>query len=397
MCISPSLLPSGIMVGCRGCWQCRAAQVDDWCGRNIAEARTATVSFAVTLTYGRSYDGRADHLRSVLLTYHDIQKMLKRMRKAGYVVRYIIAGEYGGTYGRAHWHGVFHFYGSSPPEWTGAHLTWSQEEWDRRGGIHIPQWIDPDDSNRPMGVVHIKRASYSHVRYALKYLLKDQTDEKGQTMLAMSRKPPLGYEYFTDLARQTAEQRAPIQDLYYKFHVRTRNGEQKNMRFRLKGRMAEIYLQTYIDHWATLYGKAAHRPPSEVVDTYEEFGRLGAEENLTMARVDALPGENSKFAADGQLKAQALPTWAEHLQESVKRSTVRDKISWLAQWMEDHGQALSQQELDWQLEWFWTEAERAACAVTGLTPDELEAIKWSDAQQYRYIINHPSSYKPKRP
>lgn len=396
MCISPSLLPSGILIGCRECWQCKARQVDDWCGRNIAEARTATVSYAVTLTYGRSWDGRADHLRSVLLTYHDIQKMLKRLRFAGYKVRYIIAGEYGGTYGRAHWHGVFHFYGKSPPSWHGAHLTWSQEEWDRKGGIHIPEWVDPEDGNRPMGTVHIKRASYAHVRYALKYLLKDVSDEKAQTQLAMSRKPPLGHQYFTELARETAEARAPVQDLMYKFRVRTRSGEDKDMRFKLKGRMAEIYLQTYIDHWAYLYGEAAPRPPSEVVDTFEEFGRLGLEENLTMARVDALPSKNSMFASDGQLKATPPVGWAEHLRKSEKRAKVRDKISWFAQWLEDNGKALTQQEYEQQHEWFWTEAERAACEVTGLSPEELDNIKWRDAQQYRYIINHPASYKPKR-
>lgn len=300
MCISPVLLETGYLVGCRNCWQCRTNRVDMWVGRNIAETETATASYAVTLTYGRSYDGRSDHPQSVQLFYSDIQKLLKRMRKAGYIVRYIVAGEYGSALGRAHWHGIFHFYGDVLPEWEGVHLRWEQDKWDRVGGIHIPEW---SIHGVPLGHVHIKSATYAHTRYALKYLMKDEADPAKETIVRMSRKPPLGYAYFMQLADETARGGMAIPDLRYTFNVRTMSGEDRKMPFLLSGTLAEMYLQRYIDTWRAVHGNG-NWPTSELVDNYAQFGRLGNEQAMTEARVAEMPSEFT--FRDGEYKLRKV-------------------------------------------------------------------------------------------
>lgn len=293
MCLNPIVIkPAGffyagsepVTAPCRQCWQCLKDKVDNWTGRNLAEAHTATASYAVTFTYGRSWDGYADHIRASQLLYSDTQKLLKRMRKAEYKVRYIIAGEYGAALGRAHWHGVFHFYGDKLPDWEQEYLTWSQEKWDRVGGVHIPEWSIYGD---PIGFVHIKRATYAHTRYALKYMLKDQYDPDKQVVFSMSRKPPLGFTYFVERARETAEAGLPLQDMAYHFDVRTMSGEEKRMRFALSGRMAEIYVTSYISYWQQYQKKPL--PDTQPVTMWQQWGRLGNEDMAQAKRNEEQP------------------------------------------------------------------------------------------------------------
>lgn len=390
------MLPNGILAPCRTCWQCRQNRVNDWVGRNLGEATTATVSYAVTFTYGRAWDGRADHLRSVLLTYHDIQKMLMRMRKAGMVVRYIICGEYGTEQGRAHWHGVFHFYGQVLPDWEGEHLTWTQEKWDRVGGIHIPEWVhyDGEGHEKPLGYVHIKKATYAHVKYALKYLLKDVGDDKSQWKLAMSKAPALGHYYITQLARETVAAGLVPQDLKYSFPVRRMDGTEERQTFMLRRKLAETYLQTVIDEWKEQW-PGRPRPPSEAVDTYEEFGRLGKEENLTQAWVEKLPGKDSIFAADGEFRPefQVRLDAPRDMGQPLKRSEIRTRLDWLGQHLEEsaaNGERTGRQDQEWYRDHLWRQLEADAQQACSLTDAEREGLH---PKEYRYWLNHPTRFK----
>jgi len=393
MCISPIMLDDGLVVSCRNCWQCRSNRVANWVGRNIAETETATVSYAVTFTYGRAQDGRADHLRSVLLTYSDIQKMLKRMRKAGMIVRYIICGEYGTQLGRAHWHGVFHFYGDILPKWQGEHLEWSQEKWDEIGGIHIPEWIDPQDGNRPMGFVHIKEASYAHVRYALKYLLKDTYGDESQFKLAMSRKPPLGYAYITQLARETAQAGLVPLDLKYSFNVRTMSGAQQKMQFLLSGKLAEMYLDTYIAEWKVAQpGKP--RPASELVDTYEEWGMLGAEEHLTERAQEKLPKFGSIFDSVGHLTREVEEEIKKprELNPVIRRSNIRTRTDWIGEFMVQM-QHVEEKERDRFREYLWRQAIGFSQSIAPVTAEE--SANWDHAD-WEYYVNYPGRFQTVR-
>lgn len=400
MCVSPTILkPAGyfyagsepVLIPCRMCWQCKLNAVENWTGRNLAEATTSVASYAVTFTYGRDYDGRSDHIQAVQLMYSDIQKMLKRMRKAGYVVRYIIAGEYGASLQRAHWHGVFHFYGENLPEWDGQHLDWSQEQWDRVGGIHIPEWSIYGD---PLGFVHIKEATYAHTRYALKYLLKDQYDPYKQNMVNMSRKPPLGFEYFTKLAVETAQNRLPILDLKYSFDVKTRSGEERNIKFLLRRRMAEIYLETYIQAWKDLYGNNRW-PTSEIVDNFAQWGRVVNENMATENWVKEIPSDESIFAFDGRVKKE--------VQAERERGTYFGWLKWKAgndiearrierikarQNGEEAQRRRRQQQASER-----QEAVRAACAKAGITTDEYETYSPSWKAYTRAFPEHSKSLR----
>lgn len=305
MCVSPTTLRNGVIVGCRMCWQCLGNRVDDWVGRNLAEMQTSTRSYSVRLSYGRSHDGFADHLHSVMLFTSDMQKMLKRMRskRFGYKVRYMIAGEYGGTFGRAHWHGIFHFTGNKLPDWDGAWSEWTDEQWQRVGGVHIPEWANEDGS--PIGHVHIKRAQYAHLKYALKYMLKDQMDPMSSNKLIMSKYPPLGSEYLLQYAREIAEAGLAPRGLFYRFPVITAQGEQLLKQFMMRGKVAETFVQTYIARWEELYGDEPmpdHGPDVDIVHAYKRFGRLGRSEYLTQLATEDAEADK-RFAA---MEAEAM-------------------------------------------------------------------------------------------
>ena len=81
MCKAPLVLDDGTEVACRYCSQCVDRKITDWVGRNIAESKSAVKTFAVTLTYGRDRRGDVDHVRAFLLTYSDVQKYLKLLRR----------------------------------------------------------------------------------------------------------------------------------------------------------------------------------------------------------------------------------------------------------------------------------------------------------------------------
>lgn len=405
MCVTPTILrPANyfyagsepVLIPCRHCWQCRRNMVENWVGRNLAEAQTASGSYAVTFTYGRDWDGRSDHIQSAQLMYSDMQKLLKRLRFAGYKVRYIIAGEYGSALGRAHWHTVLHFYGKTPPTWDGQHLSWSQEKWDRVGGIHIPEW---SQDGMPLGFVHIKRASYAHVRYALKYLLKEQYDPNKQNVFHMSRKPPLGYQYFTELAAETAAAGIALEDLCYKFTVRTQAGETKQLQFQLRGRMAEIYLETYAAAWRELR-QTKWLPATELLEMWEQYGRIVNIDMADEARVNNLPnGEGmaygvrpSLFTSDNHVKAEVtkpklnLREWLQHRFEERKKEALEKKRK-----AEINGKKKRQRQLRLSYEHRFVEQSiQAGCAIACVTRQQFDALPRSWRE---FLVRYPGDCK----
>lgn len=114
-----------MLIPCGQCIGCRIRKREDWACRIEMEAKTSkphSVWF-VTLTYDDKNIPGVDHetgevIRGALykrqkgdlkenqtLWYEDIQKFLKRLRKAaGPGIRYFCAGEYGEHTGRPHYH-----------------------------------------------------------------------------------------------------------------------------------------------------------------------------------------------------------------------------------------------------------------------------------------------------
>lgn len=265
MCLAPNRLWDGTEIGCRKCWQCRLTIVDDWIGRGMAESEHATSTSVVSFTYGRDDDpksdtyGSDDHLRAKLLTYSDLQKLFKSLRryrrkekKPGYKFKYIAVGEYGKSKARTHWHVIFFWEGEAPPHelrkdyYTFSHWTHGYSYWDE--------------------------GSYEALRYALKYIQKDIGDLERQALMFMSKKPPLGTEYFQNEARLYVDWGLSPQDLKYHFPGVLR-GDGTTRYFTLRGVSAENFIQSFIDQWKAKYG-AKPWPKSEIVDTWAEFGKL---------------------------------------------------------------------------------------------------------------------------
>lgn len=229
MCVRPVYLPQEIYddpdgrgVPCRKCWACRRNRIYDWVGRCLGETVTSSDYTILTLTYAGDVPG------SVLLLYSDVQRMLWLLRRHGFSCRYIVSGEHGTRWGRAHWHIAIFWQGLSPP------LPNLNE---------FGQW-----RYWPHGHVHNRKADSAGLAYILKYMQKDISLDNSVVRFAMSKKPPLGLPYFKRIADEMVERRIMPQSFDYSFPgVVDRKGRLRQ--FQLRGRMRELYLDRFAVSW----------------------------------------------------------------------------------------------------------------------------------------------------
>lgn len=287
MCLEPLHLRDGTQARCRKCWQCKRDRIDGWVGRCIAESRTSVQSIFITLTYGRDEEGNQSHERSAILTYSDVQKFVKNMRKRGLKFRYIVVGEIGSKKGRTHWH-IICFFEEKLPE---TQKDFGRNSWHRAKRdvpVDVPQLYYTRYNNPlwPHGFSQWDPLHYGYekggVRYACKYINKDVDDPEAQSKLAMSTQPPIGAEYFARLAKQMVQEHVAPQDPYYSFpnHARRWNGQV--IMFKLEGRSSELFRENYILEWRGLpkpwgmqgppvyTGRPWHYPSSEYVEEHED-------------------------------------------------------------------------------------------------------------------------------
>lgn len=218
---------------CHVCWQCLRDRKYDLIGRAMAEHLTSSWTTVGTLTYGNDdhYSASEGNLRAKLLHYEDVQTWLKAIRNdlrrqdretrsdVKSELRYIVAGEYGSTRGRAHFHAVLFGNGHRPRNIvTGKNYmhSWKQRyaplETVPAGtvGLLWPHgWTFWRDMTTDEGSV------MAAVAYVLKYALKDQYGDaenpaSSQRLFHHSKYPILGHEYLRQLARRTVEQRLPL-------------------------------------------------------------------------------------------------------------------------------------------------------------------------------------------
>lgn len=244
MCINPRQMDNGISVACRVCWQCRSNYINDWVGRCIAEGEHSVACHSVTLTYGPDEHGNKDHARTVVLTYSDVQKYLKRLRKAGYPLRFFVAGEFGKTKGRAHWHLLLFWQERVPPHVIG----------ERFNEAHWPQGYSQWDE-----------VNHHSIRYVCKYITKDLRDGERQRQIGMSKFPPLGAAYFKRLARRYVDQGISPREPTYSFRgVVDRAG--KDIQFRLRGASLDLFLAEFCEEWSSRRGSPP--PASSLLSDY---------------------------------------------------------------------------------------------------------------------------------
>lgn len=235
MCLAPNKLDDGKLVACRSCKLCRQNEIKDWAGRCIAESKTSRYTYYVTLTYGRDEYGDSDHLNAAVLTYSDVQKYLKRVRKTVGKYKYFCAGEYGTDKGRAHWH-LLLFTQKPLADHVKMRTRYIEEHW---------EW----------GWSYFEPFEVKHAYYCAKYVYKDKHEPLTTAMHRMSKKPPLGTEFFRQLAdRQIVDGIAP-QDLFYS-HAESRRKNGELIQYKLGGKSAENYLEYFVEQWQRVYGKS---------------------------------------------------------------------------------------------------------------------------------------------
>lgn len=245
MCLAPVLV-DGVSVWCRKCWQCRSARIDDYVGRAIAESLSSVGTNVVTLTYGRDADDRVMHNKAAKLEYRDVQGFLMRLRKAGFPCRYLAAGEYGGEFGRAHWHVVLN--------WT-ERVPWMPElekrlDWNVVDAYTGEVLSDKQGNPRlfwPHGFVYVEKPEFKKLKYALKYALKNEENPMAENIFGFSSRPPLGDKYFRERARKMVFQGLAPNDAFYSFSNVKRKGVER--KFLLRGKSLDNFLLEWKETW----------------------------------------------------------------------------------------------------------------------------------------------------
>ncbi|QRM46012.1 hypothetical protein [Rhizobium sp. BG4] len=259
----------------------------------------------MTLTYGRDEDDNVSHARAAILTYSDVQKFLKRLRKAGFPCRYLFTGEMGSKKGRTHWHGIIFWKKKVPVSMMDyGNNSWSDwkpldkpverfMEWDKR--IHFPAW--------PHGFSHWEPVKPGHMRgsiaYACKYIHKDVNDAAAQSKLTMSKDPPLGADYFMRRAERFVHEGISPQDRFYQFPHEAKQKNGTPLRFRLAGKTGEIFCEHFIRTWNERR-PGQHWPQSDWLDECmdrrlrEESGDYEYQGRGRYVRIPSMLGKEEK-------------------------------------------------------------------------------------------------------
>lgn len=213
--------PNVMLIPCGQCIGCRIRQREDWTTRIELEARDYPKEevWFITLTYDDEhvpgmivktgeimrkvqYTWEAGEKRpsSVqILLYEDIQKFLKRLRKAYRgKLRYFVAGEYGEQTARPHYHMIL--YGWRPTDLENLYKI-------HHNGYYTSKWLKDIWG---MGQIQIAQAVTETYRYVAGYVTKKMYEidgkkaneyyELGQTkpFACMSLKPGLGDHYYQE-------------------------------------------------------------------------------------------------------------------------------------------------------------------------------------------------------
>lgn len=94
--------------GCGQCENCLKKRTNDWIFRCEWEARKFPYNWVVTLTYADEFLNFTDKGNATLCK-RDFQLFMKRLRQRypNAKLRYLVRGEYGGMFGRPHYHVIF--------------------------------------------------------------------------------------------------------------------------------------------------------------------------------------------------------------------------------------------------------------------------------------------------
>ena len=218
-----------MLIPCGQCIGCRIRQREDWTTRIELEARDYPKDqvWFITLTYDDEHvpgmivktgelvrpaqyvwkPGKRTPESVQILMYTDVQKFLKRLRKAYRgKLRYFVAGEYGEQTARPHYHMIL--YGWQPFDLKDLYKT-------RKNGYYTSDWLS---NIWEQGNVQIAQAVPETYRYVAGYVTKKMYEidgkkanvyyELGQPkpFACMSLKPGLGDKYYQQHKRKIWKQ-----------------------------------------------------------------------------------------------------------------------------------------------------------------------------------------------
>lgn len=164
------------VVPCGKCAFCLVTKRSSWMFRIWHEMRTQEYpGWFLTLTYNermvkRAADGRLS------LRFRDVQKFIKKIRKAKFYVKYICVGEYGSETKRPHYHMLI---------WTDCPVVRLENFWSSKAGT-------------PFGKIHVGRISMASAMYTLKYIIQPkQRASEGVEPTRAQFSRGLGLSYLT--------------------------------------------------------------------------------------------------------------------------------------------------------------------------------------------------------
>lgn len=309
MCLSPSFIwhergPNWeqIPVPCKGCWQCRASRLNDYVGRCLCEAAYAKRITTITLTYAPR-----DDLADKIITPEHFQKFIRALRFRGHTVRYLATGEYGALKGRAHFHAIL-FWGDPKPsrKYPNPSIT---PDMPHKEKFHFEKGIW-DHGHAFADNMSPNEIDERSIRYVAKYLLKDQETD---TWMTLSKKPPIGVQYFLDKAdRDAALGVFPASFTYQP------PASHKGRQYLLTGATKRFYLERLIDQMALKHNVPHHRLNEWVSKGIEKLEKWQWKREYLEALT---PEENIAFLTDklDALRPDELATakqvaWEEHYQ-----------------------------------------------------------------------------------
>lgn len=181
-----------IEVPCGGCIGCRLDKSRTWAARCMHEAHMHTSNLFLTLTYDDHHLPTGSEGRTTLVK-RDLQLFWKRLRKAGYDVRYYSVGEYGDNTGRPHYHAVA--FGLALPDLV---------LYTRSNGFNLytSQILDSVWKN---GRCWIGDVTFESCAYVARYVMKKLTGNHAKLyehegilpeFALMSRRPGIGSDFY---------------------------------------------------------------------------------------------------------------------------------------------------------------------------------------------------------
>lgn len=259
--------PKAVPVPCGKCPPCRKARVDDWVFRMQQEDRISLSSLFVTLTYDTQHVPMTEH-GYMTLSKKDYQLFMKRLRqiqnralakqglpkKQRPKLKYYVAGEYGPTGGRPHYHAILF-------------------------GVVENSYVADAWS---LGTVHIGTLSASSIAYTCKYIDKapnvrlHRRDDRAREFSLMSK--GLGANYLTPAT--VAYHRADLSRAYVTTDGRHKSRLPRYYRDRIYSELDKAKQQVLIEN-AAAERKAkkavevSRRYPGMHIDTYLSHERDG--------------------------------------------------------------------------------------------------------------------------